>query len=114
MDSVGRTSWTCTRCQVIASWMPGSEAGGRPADWREDGEELYCLGCRRAVAADAGIEGAPSDTPVADLAKVRSRAMIEFEIRRTPERSNSLIARACRTSVPAVVKARRRIGIPAP
>lgn len=94
--------------------MPGSEDGGRPADWRQDGEELYCLGCRRAVAAEAGMAAAPSDTATADLAKVRTRAMVEFEIRRTPERSNSLIARACRTSVPAVVKARKRIGIPAP
>ena len=114
MGSAERTTWTCSRCRVTASWMAGSEGGGQPVDWRQDGEELYCLGCRRAVAADAGVETAPEDTPISDLARVRTRAMVEFEIRRMPERSNSLIARACRTSVPAVVKARRRIGIPAP
>lgn len=106
-----RTSWTCTRCEVTASWMPGSEVGGRPADWRQLGKELLCLGCRRAVAAEA----ADLDTTTGDAAKrtkARTMAMIEFEIRRVPERANSDIARACHTSVPAVAKARARIGIP--
>jgi hypothetical protein len=94
--------------------MPGSEAGGRPADWRQHGDELHCLGCRRAAAAEAGLDAAPDEASTAGRAKVRSRALVEFEIRRTPQRPNSLIARACRTSVPAVVKARQRIGIPAP
>jgi len=94
--------------------MPGSEAGGRPPDWRQHGDELHCLACRRAVAAEAGLDAAPDEATTAGRAKVRSRALVEFEVRRTPDRANSLIARACRTSVPAVVKARARLGIPAP
>jgi hypothetical protein len=39
--------------------------------------------------------------------------MLEFEIRRVPDHTDSVIARACRTSVATVAKARRRIGIPA-
>ena len=105
-------SWTCSRCEVTARWMPGAIGGGRPAEWREDGDELYCLGCRRALAAEAGLEAGPEETTNEGRAKARARALVEFEIRRDPDRANSVIARACRTSVPSVVKARRRIGIP--
>jgi hypothetical protein len=106
-------SWTCSRCRVTASWMPGSAGGGQPVDWRRDGVELYCLGCRRDLAAEAGIDAAPGIATAADRTRARTAAMIEFEIRRVPDHANSVIARACRTSVPAVAKARRRIGIPA-
>lgn len=92
--------------------MPGSDAVGRPPDWRQQDDGLYCLGCRRAVAAEAVVDAAPAETTIADRAKFRAAALVEFEIRRTPERTNSRIARTCRTSVPAVVKARERIGIP--
>ena len=105
-------SWTCTRCQVTARWMPGSIGGGRPAEWREEGDELYCLACRRAVAAEEGLAAGPEETTNEGRAKARAAALVEFEIRRDPGRANSLIARACRTSVPAVRRARRRIGIP--
>jgi hypothetical protein len=92
--------------------MPGSESGGRPANWRHVGGELHCLGCRREVAADEALDAAPADDTAAGRSKARTAAMIEFEIRRVPGRANSVIARACRTSVPAVAKARARIGIP--
>jgi hypothetical protein len=109
----GPASWTCTRCKVTASWMPGSGSGGRPADWRPVGGELHCLSCRRELAADAAVTD-PADTTSAALTRARTAAMIEFEIRRVPDRANSVIARSCRTSVPAVAKARARIGIPMP
>jgi hypothetical protein len=95
--------------------MPGSEAHGRPAEWRQDGELLHCLGCRRAVAAEAVIDDDAVANTIAGRAKARAAALVEFEIRRTPDLANSKIARACRTSVPAVAKARERIGVhPAP
>jgi hypothetical protein len=37
--------------------------------------------------------------------------VVEFEVLRDPDRNNGQIARACRTSVPAVLKARKRLGI---
>jgi hypothetical protein len=106
-------SWTCSRCEVTARWMPGTIGGGRPAEWTEDGDELYCLACRRANAAEQGLEAAPDEKTNEGKAKVRAAALVEFEIRRDPDRANSVIARACRTSIPAVVRARQRIGIPA-
>jgi hypothetical protein len=92
--------------------MPDAIGGGRPSEWREEGDELYCLACRRAIAGEAGLEAAPEETTNEGRAKARAAALVEFEIRRDPERANSVIARACRTSIPAVVRARRRIGIP--
>lgn len=92
--------------------MPGSGAVGCPPEWRRQDNDLHCLGCRRAVAAEAVVLASPAEATIADRAKVRAAALVEFEIRRTPDRPNSKIARTCRTSVPAVVKARERIGVP--
>jgi hypothetical protein len=78
------------------------------------GGELCCLACRRATAGEQGAAAVPETTNAADRVRARAAAVVEFELRRDPERSNSVIARTCRTSVPAVAKARARIGIPAP
>jgi len=110
-EPAGVSSWTCSRCEVTASWMPGAESPGRPPTWRYQDGELYCLGCRRVVAAEAVVDAAP-ETSKAERVRARAAALVEFEIRRTPDRPNSKIAQACRTSVPAVVKARKRIGVP--
>jgi hypothetical protein len=43
--------------------------------------------------------------------------MIEFELKRDAERSNSVIANVCHTSVPTVIKVRNGLGLgaaPAP
>ncbi len=45
---------------------------------------------------------------------LRRAALIEFEVRRTPDHSNGMIAKACRSSVSAVAKARDRLGLPDP
>jgi hypothetical protein len=108
-----KKQWTCSRCNVTSSWMEGASGGGQPETWSEQDGELYCLVCRRAVAAEAVIDAAPEESDSASRAQARRRALLEFEIRRTPDRANSKIAAACRTSVPAVAKARQRIGIPA-
>jgi hypothetical protein len=40
---------------------------------------------------------------------MRAQALIEFEIRRDPDRPNGEIAKVVRCSVPAVLKARQRL-----
>lgn len=110
-EASAQTSWTCERCGVTASWMPGATGDGRPVDWSQNDAGTHCLGCRRSIAGEASLEAADVIS-LADRAKARAAGVVEFEIRRTPERSNGQIARACRTSVPAVIKARVRIGIP--
>ena len=110
LDAV--TSWTCDRCEVTNSWMKGSEPpAGLPANWVSDGEALYCLGCRREMAGDAGVASLGEDAPLQDRQKKRSHARIEFEIGRDPERPDNQIAKVCRTSVVAVRKARDRMSL---
>ena len=107
-------SWTCEGCEVTIRWMPGVETPDLPSGWEDTPEGMHCLLCRRANAAEAALEGAPEGTSRQQRAKLRAAALIEFEIRRDPERGNGEIARACRSSVPAVVKARRQLGFSDP
>jgi hypothetical protein len=81
-----------------------------PATWIKEGDELYCLACRReraGVAALVGLEG----TSAEERRKAESRARIDFEMKRRPEAEDSRIAKACRTSIKAVQQARVRLGM---
>lgn len=102
-------SWSCDRCAVTIKWMPGHERKGPPAGWTRRGDKAHCLHCRRAIAAEAANETAPEGATREERAKLRAQALIEFEIRRDPDRPNGEIAKVVRCSVPAVMKARRRI-----
>jgi len=51
------------------------------------------------------------DLSLKERARLRSSTIIEFEVRRAPDRSNSQIASAVHTSVVAVQKARERLGV---
>jgi hypothetical protein len=101
--------WICARCLMTSRFAAGHERNGPPPGWDEDGEFAYCLACRRARAAEAGCDDAGPDSTREDRAKLRARALVEFEIRRDPDRPNGLIAKTVRCSVPAVIKARRRL-----
>ncbi len=94
--------------------MPGVKAPKLPRNWVRRGGQSYCLSCRRALAAEEGLEAAPEGTPIAKRAQIRNAAVLEFEVTRDPERSAGVIAKACRTSVIAVVKARKRLGLAEP
>jgi len=94
---------------VTTRWTPESGNGSPPSAWVEEEGLVYCLACRRERAGEAGLRDAPTDTPAAERVRIRSWALIEFEIGRNPERPNGQIARAVRSSVPAVAKARRRL-----
>jgi hypothetical protein len=105
--------WTCEGCGVSAGRIDG-EAVSMPSNWISLSEGVYCLICRRERAAEAALDSAPSDSPVATRAKLRRAALIEFEVSRTPDHTDGIIARACRTSVSAVTRARRRLELPDP
>lgn len=108
------TSWTCARCEMTLSFSPDVEKPRLPATWvREDGE-LYCLRCRRDRAADAGLDGVDEDVSTERRTQIRSWARVEFEIKRDPERQDSMIAKACGTSTFSVRKARDRLGLETP
>jgi hypothetical protein len=105
--------WTCEGCGVSAGRIDG-EPVPLPDTWAHSGDGILCLVCRRDRAAEAALAAAPSDSPVAERAKLRRAALIEFEVSRTPDHPDGIIARACRTSVSAVSRARRRLELPDP
>jgi hypothetical protein len=82
-----------------------------PATWVNEEGELYCLSCRREMAGEAGLDGVDEDTPSQERQKIRSKARIDFEIKRDPGRADNEIAKACRTSTFSVRKARARLGL---
>ena len=102
--------WTCARCEVNVSWMPDAERPELPATWIKEGDELFCLACRRDMAGEAALVGLDKGTS-AERHKVQSRARIDFEMNRRPEREDSRIAKACHTSNKAVQQARVRLGM---
>ncbi len=106
----GTTSeFHCARCGVVSRWMPGHERRGPPAGWVKKNGNTYCLSCRRALATEEADAAAPDTATLEERAKIRTTALIEFEIDRDPDRPNGEIAKVVRCSVPAVLKARKRL-----
>lgn len=105
--------WLCDRCAVSAGRIDG-EATPLPACWESSADGRFCLTCRRERAAEAALEAAPSGSPVDARAKLRRAALIEFEVARTPDHPDGVIARACHTSVAAVTRARHKLHLPDP
>lgn len=101
--------WRCARCNVSVGWIDGRSTG-LPANWTRSQESTFCLACSRALAGETAVEAAPSGSSPEDLARLRRRAMIEFEIGRNPEATNRVIANACRTSGTAVGRVREGLG----
>jgi hypothetical protein len=99
------TRWNCARCGVSAGRIDGKRVA-LPATWTRSGERMFCLACSRALAGDAAMESAHGDSSREELAQIRRRGLIEFEIRRFPDAPNRTIARACRTSTGAVAAVR--------
>lgn len=102
------TRWDCARCGVSARRIDGRRAT-LPTGWTESGNMTFCLSCSRALAGDAAMDCAPVDSSREELVRIRRGALIEFEIRRSPEAPNRTIAQACRTSPGAVAAVRERL-----
>jgi hypothetical protein len=103
--------WTCARCEVKVSWTAEVERPALPATWVREGDELYCLGCRRERAGEDALAGLDEGATAERRHQVESRGRIDFELKRRPERENNRIAKSCHTSVKAVQKARVRLGL---
>ena len=96
---------------MTVSFRSDVEDTSLPSTWTEQEGELYCLSCRREMAGEAGLEGVDEGTPSQERQQLRSKARIEFEIKRDPARADNEIAKACRTSTFSVRKARARLGM---
>jgi hypothetical protein len=97
---------------MTSRWTNGIEDGAAvPPHWfTDEAGDHFCLACRRERAVEIALEDA-SDASTEDRAKVRSAAVVEFELHRDPERTEGEIARSARTSIGAVRKARKRLGV---
>lgn len=113
MGCVETKRWTCANCRVEVRWANGHERSGPPSNWIEGRDGLLCLSCRRQLAADTAVEEDGDALSIKDRAKVRSAAIIDFEVRRDPSRSNAEIAHCVHSSVVAIQKARERLGVAA-
>jgi hypothetical protein len=112
MSTITAKKWTCDQCGVTVSRL-GGEKVELPESWVTSEEGTFCLLCRRERAAQAALDAVPEGS-LETRAKLRRAALVEFEIRRRPGHGNGEIAKACRSSVAAVVAARKRLKIPAP
>lgn len=110
MSGRGKTArkWTCAGCGVSASRIDSAPAP-LPDSWASSDEGEFCLTCRRQRAGEAALDAAPGDCSRDARAKLRRAGLIEFEVRRTPERTDGTIAKACRSSAGAVAAARARV-----
>jgi hypothetical protein len=113
MSAITAKKWTCDDCGVTVSRLSGEKVA-LPDSWVSSKEGIFCLLCRRERAAQAALDAAPQDCGLEDRAKLRRAALVEFEVRRRPGHGNGEIAKACRSSVAAVVAARKRLKLPAP
>jgi hypothetical protein len=100
--------WTCDGCGVSASRIDG-EPAPLPESWVSSADGDFCLTCRRHRAAEAALDAAPIDSDRDTRVKIRRTGLIEFEVRRVPDRSDGSIAKACRTSASTVAAARQRL-----
>jgi len=103
--------WTCARCEVTVSWMPDAERPELPATWIKEDDELFCLACRRERAGESALVGLDKTISAERRKQIETRARVEFEMMRRPEREDGRIAKACHTSVKAVQQARVRLGL---
>lgn len=101
--------WTCDRCGVSVSQLDGA-AVPLPETWTTAADGNFCLTCRRERAAEAALAAAPADSSNDTRAKMRRAGLLEFEVRRAPDRADNAIAKACHTSASAVARARDVVG----
>jgi len=104
--------WTCNGCGVSTS-RSDDEPVPIPDSWDDCAEGTFCLGCRRRRVTEAAVDSSPEENNRDERAKLRRAALLEFEVQRDPDRTNGSIAKACRSSIPAVAAARQRLGAPA-
>jgi hypothetical protein len=100
--------WTCDRCGVSVSRMDGSQVP-LPESWIATNDGRFCLTCRRERAAEAALNAAPDGCSTEAKAKARRAGLVEFEVRRAPDRADNAIAKACHTSASTVAAARRQL-----
>jgi hypothetical protein len=111
-ESQASQEWTCGNCGVEVRLIDSQERRGLPANWAENDQGPVCLHCRRQLAGEAAVSAV--NVPLLERARLRSSTIVEFEVMRTPARTNTQIANAVHSSVRAVQNARKRLDASGP
>src|SRR4029079_8211736 len=107
-NNTGVVDFPCARWEVPSRWTEGLGAA-TPPNWVKEKGLYYCLVCRRERAMEEAVEDAGGQSVSnTDRAKLRSAAVVDFEIARDPDRTEGEIAKAARASIGAVRKAPKR------
>ena len=97
--------WTCVGCEVTVRYAAGSKSTPRrPEGWTKAGGQWLCLHCQREKAVEKATIGANGDGWAS-----RRQALLEFELRRSPEEPDGVIAKRANCSTGHVRKVREEL-----
>jgi hypothetical protein len=97
--------WTCAGCEVTVRYAAGSSAvPRRPEGWTKRGGQWLCLHCQREKAVEKATIGANGDGWAS-----RRQALLEFELRRSPNEPDGVIAKRANCSTGHVRKVREEL-----
>jgi hypothetical protein len=109
-ERVTASEWTCARCGVTVSFMPGVvHPRGLPDNWERVSGVPHCLNCLRKLAGEARSAALSEERSPLDRTRANAEGRIEFELLRAPDRADTRIARACGASVGVVKGVRERL-----
>ena len=94
--------WTCAGCEVTVRYAAGSTGvPRRPEGWSKRGGQWLCLHCQREKAVEKATIGQNGDGWAS-----RRQALLEFELRRSPNEPDGVIAKRANCSTGHVRKVR--------
>jgi hypothetical protein len=97
--------WTCSGCKVTVRYAAGSKSTPRrPEGWTKQGGQWLCLHCQREKAVEKATIGANGDGWAS-----RRQALLEFELRRSPNEPDGVIAKRANCSTGHVRKVREEL-----
>jgi hypothetical protein len=96
-------SWRCSDCNVSVSFA-AERAPEQPEGWVKKSKKWVCLRCQRERVMDMAASGQGADGWAS-----RREALMEFELLRTPDESDVVIAKRANCSTGHVRKARKSL-----